>query len=165
MAHRSYAARSHTNLAWITFGVSDELGNRASWNRWIHHYNVGLAADGRDRRDVPDEIEIEFVVEQRAGYGRCADKQERITIRGRFHDRLSADSGARAGPIFDDERLAKPLRQPFTDQACHDVICATRGSADDDAHRPRRIGLRPRKPRDGRERGSARGQMQKITAG
>jgi hypothetical protein len=28
---------------------------------------------------------------------------------------------ARAGPIFDDERLAKPLRQPFTDQACHDV--------------------------------------------
>ena len=105
--------------------MSDELGNRASWNRWIHHHNVGLAADGRDRRDVPDEIEIEFVVEQRAGYGRSADKQERITIRGRFHDRLSADSGARAGPIFDDERLAKPLRQPLTDQACHNVVCAT----------------------------------------
>jgi len=91
---------------------------------------------GRDRRDVPDEIEIEFVVEQRAGYCRCADKQERITVRGRFHDRFSADSGACAGPIFDDERLAKAFRQPFTDQACHDVVCATRGSADDDAHRP-----------------------------
>jgi hypothetical protein len=117
--------------------------------------NVGLAADGRDWRDVPDEIEIEFVVKQRAGYGRCADEQERITIRGRFHDRLGADSGARAGPIFDDERLAKPLRQPFTDQACHDVVCATWGSADDDAHRPRRIGLRGSAAREGRQRGSA----------
>src|SRR2546430_2065250 len=111
MGDRSYPARCHGDLAWITFSVSDELGKRASWNRWIHHNNVGLAADGRDRRDVADEIEIEFVVEQRAGDGRCA-----------------ADSGARAGPIFDDEGLAKPLRQPLTDQACHDVVCATRAA-------------------------------------
>src|SRR6516162_10924959 len=109
MAHRSRPARRHADLAGITFGVSDELRNCASWNRWIDHHDVGLAADGRDWRDVPDEIEIEFVVEQRAGYGRCADKQERITIRGRFHDRFSADSGARARPVFNDERLAKPL--------------------------------------------------------
>ena len=34
--------------------------------------------------------------------------------------------------------------------------------ADDQAHRPRRIGLRPRDPRHGRQRGSARGQMQKL---
>ena len=34
--------------------------------------------------------------------------------------------------------------------------------ADDQAHRPRRIGLRPRDARHGRERGSARGQMQKL---
>ena len=37
--------------------------------------------------------------------------------------------------------------------------------ADDDAHRPRRIGLRPRDPRHGRQRGSARGQMQKMFGG
>ena len=37
--------------------------------------------------------------------------------------------------------------------------------ADDDAHRPRRIGLRPRDARHGRQRGSARGQMQKISTG
>ena len=36
------------------------------------------------------------------------------------------------------------------------------GKADDDAHRPRRIGLRPRDTRHGRQRGSARGQMQKL---
>src|SRR6516225_11974408 len=84
MAYRSRAARRHADLAGIGFSVSDELGNRASWYRWIHHHNVRLAADGRDRRDVPDEIEIEFVVEQRAGYGRCADKQERITSGAAF---------------------------------------------------------------------------------
>jgi hypothetical protein len=72
MAHRSYVARSHADLAWITFGVGDELGNRASWNRWIHHHNGGLAADGRDRRDVPDEIEIEFVVDGPALSSRVA---------------------------------------------------------------------------------------------
>src|SRR5262249_4906360 len=33
------------------------------------------------------------------------------------------------------------------------------------AHCTRRIGLRPREARDGRQRGSARGQMQKISAG
>ena len=37
--------------------------------------------------------------------------------------------------------------------------------ADDDAHRPRRIGLRPRNARHGRQRGSARCQMQKSAAG
>ena len=39
------------------------------------------------------------------------------------------------------------------------------GKADDDAHRPRRIGLRPRDARHGRQRGSARCQMQKLSAG
>jgi hypothetical protein len=36
---------------------------------------------------------------------------------------------------------------------------------DDDAHRPRRVGLRHRKARDGRESGSTRSQMQKLSAG
>ena len=36
---------------------------------------------------------------------------------------------------------------------------------DDQAHRPRRIGLRQRDARHGRERGSARGQMQKLRRG
>ena len=114
-------------LPGLAFGVSDELGNRPGRNRWIHHHNVGHAADGRDRRDVADEIEIELVVEQRAGYGRCADQQERIAIRGRFHDRLGADIAAGTRPVLDDEWLAKPLRQPLTHQARDDVVRAAGG--------------------------------------
>ena len=38
------------------------------------------------------------------------------------------------------------------------------GHGRDDPHRPGRIGLRPRDPRHGRERGSARSQVQKLPA-
>jgi len=60
--------------------------------------------------------------------------------------------------------LAEPLRQPLTDQARRDVTCAARGKANDDPHRPRRIRLRPRDARCGRQRGRARCEMQKISA-
>src|SRR5262249_20040483 len=50
-------------------------------------------------------------------------------------------------------------------QAGRDVGSAPRREADDDAHRPRRIGLRPREPRHRRQRGSARGQREKISTG
>ena len=94
-----------------------------------------------------------------------ADQQQRVAVRRRAHDRLGADIAAGARPVLDDEWLAEPLRQPLADQARDDVGAAAGGKADDDAHRPRRIGLRPRDARDGRQRGSARCQMQKSTAG
>src|SRR5215510_15829182 len=42
---------------------------------------------------------------------------------------------------------------------------AAGGKAHDQAHRPRRIGLRSCKARDSRQRGSTQGQMQKFPAG
>jgi hypothetical protein len=42
---------------------------------------------------------------------------------------------------------------------------AARRLADDDFHRPRWIGLRPHRPRDGRQCDSGCGQTQKISAG
>jgi hypothetical protein len=60
--------------------------------------------------------------------------------------------------------LAKPFRQPLPHQACSDVAPTARSKANDDPNRPGRIGLRPRDARDGRERGSTCGQMQKISA-
>jgi hypothetical protein len=55
--------------------------------------------------------------------------------------------------------------QPLSHKACDDVGCAAGRKADDDAHRPRRIGLRPRYARYSRERGSTRGQMEKLSTG
>jgi hypothetical protein len=44
-------------------------------------------------------------------------------------------------------------------------ICWPGRKADDHTHRMRRIGLRPRDPRDRWERSSTRRQMQKLMAG
>ena len=67
--------------------------------------------------------------------------------------------------FFKDEWLPEPLRQRLTREAGDGVGCLACRKGDDDAHWPRRIGLRPSDARHGRERGSARGQMQKISAG
>jgi hypothetical protein len=72
---------------------------------------------------------------------------------------------ARPRPVVDDELLAQPLRQPLAREARDDVGRDTGREADDDAHRPRRIGLRPRNARGDRERGTGRGQMQKGSTG
>src|SRR5262249_31435245 len=93
------------------------------------------------------------------------DEEERVAIRGSPHDRLRGDISTGARPVLDDKLLAKSLREPLTDQASDDVDAAAGWNADDNAHRPRWIGLRPRDTRHRRERGRARDQMQKISAG
>src|SRR5262245_57386555 len=48
---------------------------------------------------------------------------------------------------------------------CDNIESASCGGTDNQTHGPRRIGLRPRDARHSRQRGSARGQMQKLSAG
>src|SRR5262245_44663448 len=159
------AGRRHIDFAGIGLGVGDEVGNRLGRNRRVHHYDEGTSKDARYGLNVANEIEIEFVVERRVGRLRRTDNEQRVSVRGCAHDRLGGDIGATTRPVLDDKRLAKPLREPSTDQACHGVECAAWSSGNNDAHRPRRIGLRPRDARYGRQRGRARGQMQKISTG
>jgi len=125
----------------------------------MHEKDHRNADDTADRRDVADEIEIELLVERGVDRVRYAGEQERVSVGRRIHDQFGADIAGGTRPVLDDERLAEPLREPLADQACSDVGAAPRSKADDDAHRPRRVGLRPRDARCGRERGSAGGQM------
>src|SRR5262249_10170627 len=80
-------------------------------------------------------------------------------------DRLYTDIATTARTVLDDELLTEALRQPLTNEARSNVVNTTGRKWDNDAHRPRRIGLRPRYARYSRERGSTRCQMQKISAG
>src|SRR5262249_51068579 len=89
---------------------------------------------------------------------------ERVAVRRRTHDRLGGNIATGAGPVLDDEGLAQPLGQPLTHQTRNDVVRTAGGIAYDDAHWPRRIGLRPRDPRHHRQRGSAGGQLQECAA-
>src|SRR5262245_24333807 len=85
-----------------------------------------------------------------------------MAVRRRAHDDLGADIAGCARPVLDDKRLAKSLRNPLSQQTGEDVGRTASWERDDDAHRPRRISLRPRDPRDCRQRGCAGGQMQKL---
>src|SRR5262252_1228761 len=88
-----------------------------------------------------------------------------MAVRRCAHDGFYGDVGTGPRPVLDKELLAESLRKPLRYQARDEVGRATGRNADDNAHRPRWIGLRPRDARHGRERGSARGQMEKISAG
>src|SRR6516164_6781060 len=119
----------------------------------------------RDRGYIADEIEIEFLVQRDIDCIRRSRQEERIAVRRRAHDRLGGDVAAGACPVLNNELLTEPLREPLSYQTRDDVARTAGAIADDDAYRPRRIGLRPRDPRDARQCGSARGQMQKLSAG
>jgi hypothetical protein len=109
----------------------------------MHHHDVGHDHNAGDWCDVADEIEVELLIKRRVHRVRRMDQEERVAIRGRTHDRLSADIAVRSGPGLDDEWLAESLRQPLTHQTSDDVDTAASRKADDDTHRPRWIGLCP----------------------
>src|SRR5262249_53119927 len=96
---------------------------------------------------------------------RARDQEERVAVRRRPDDRLGADGAAGSGAVVDHERLAEPLLPPLRQRPRKNVAGAAGGKRHDDTHRPRGIGLRPSKAQDGRQRYSARGQMQKLSAG
>src|SRR5215831_13161451 len=162
MAGNSDTGRGHTDLALIGLGIVDELGNRLGRKRWMYRYDVGLPVNAGDRRDVADEIETKLVIERGVDGIPTADHEQRVSVCRRAHDGLGADIAAAARSVLDNKLLTEPLRQPLTHQTRDDVGRTGWSERHDDAHRPRRIGLRPHCARYSRERGSTGGQMQKL---
>src|SRR5258708_28286897 len=72
-----------------------------------------------------------------------------------------------AGPglVPADDLLPLPLRQERRDSARDHIVGAARRERDDEANRPRRIGLRARATRNHRQRRSAHREMQKGPTG
>jgi hypothetical protein len=67
---------------------------------------------------------------------------------------------ASAWPIFDNDLLTEPLRQPLPHNPGYSVSTAARRKPNDPPQRPRWKGLRPCNPRHHWQRGGTRGQMQ-----
>jgi hypothetical protein len=126
---------------------------------------MGHAHDARDGCNVRHEIETEPIVERRVGRIRSGGQKERIAIGGSLGDCLGSNVSRGAPSVLDHKWLVEPLGEPLANQTCGNVGAPTGCIADDQSHRPRRIRLRPSEAPDGRERESARGQMQKMTAG
>src|SRR5262249_53485026 len=129
------------------------------------HQDERQTNDSRDRHDIANEIVIEFVVKCRVDRVVRVDQEQRIAVGRGLHDHFGPNIPTGARSIVDDERLAQSLVQPLADQSSEDIVRAARRKGNDQAPRTRWIGLCPRPARYCRNRGSARGQMQKFTAG
>src|SRR5262245_66335301 len=87
----------------------------------------------------------------------CVDgaaQQQRVAIGLSPSNRFGRYIGASTRPIFDNELLAEPLRQPLPDQTRSEIKVPAGSKADDDAHGSRRIVLRPWGSSNGRQEGS-----------
>src|SRR5438046_2225059 len=81
-------ARCHVDLTGVRIGVGDELRDCLGWNRWMHHYDVGLPADACHRCNVAHEIEIELLIKRRVDRVPTADQEECMAVRDRTRDRF-----------------------------------------------------------------------------
>ena len=158
------AGRRDVELAGIGLGIGDQLGHRFHRKLRIDHDDERGAADGADRREVAGEIEIQMLIKRGVdGIGRD-DEEERIAVRRGVGDDFGADIAGGARPIVDDELLTEAFRHRLRHQARDNVGRQTGRKTDDDVHRPGRIIERRRAARRQRQRGGARGQLQKFAA-
>src|SRR5262249_62054375 len=89
----------------------------------------------------------EVVVERRVDCVRRGHQEKCVAVRWGTHDRFGADIGAATWAVFYDELLAEPPREPRSDEPRENVGQSAGGRGGDDAHRPRRIVLRPSETR------------------
>jgi hypothetical protein len=148
MNRRPDARRRKIDLARSDPGVGDELGNGMDRYCRIDLHDEGPIADACNRRSVSDETEVELIVEHVGDRVSRNHQKERMAVGGRTDDCLGRDIARSPRPVLDDEWLAEALRQPLPNQAREEIGRAAGGKADNDAHRPRRIGLRPCNARD-----------------
>src|SRR5437016_10627134 len=130
----------------------------------MHYDHVRQGGNTRHGRDVAHEIKIQFLIPCRVYRVRRRPDEKRVSIGGCSYDGLGTDIAVRARTILDKKWLPEPFRQSLTYKADDNVSRTTSGNWNDDTHWPRRIGLRPRDPRQRRQRYSACGQMQKSSA-
>src|SRR5262245_31499754 len=159
------AGRSQIDFARLGLGISGKFGNRFGRDRWIYYHDHRKADEARDRRDIAEKNEIKLLVERRVDRVRRTRQEDRVAVRGRADHRLGADIAAATWAVFHDELLAEPLREPRSDEPRENVGRAAGARGGDDAHRPRRIGLRPSEARSCWQRGSACCEMQKLSTG
>ena len=139
MIDAAYSGRRHVDLAWIGFGIGNELRNSVGRHRWIHHHHGGDAKNASDGLDVTNKVEIERVVKRRIDCICLSDPEQCVAIARCVHDRVGGDIDARTGAIFDDELLTEVFRQPLRHKPRGDVRRGPGRKADNDMNRTRRI--------------------------
>src|SRR5262245_64206030 len=97
--------------------------------------------------------------------GPCVTHLDGVPVGFGAHCPYCASSATGPSYVLDDELLSERARHVLADDAGSKVGVPARGKRINDRDGTRRIGLRQRDPRHGRQRASARCEMEKISAG
>jgi hypothetical protein len=107
----------------------------------MHGEHQRAGADQRDRREIPDRVVGQLLVEGRVDRVAARDQRDRVAVRSRpRHDFRSHDAvGARA--VLDDHLLPQALAELGRDDAADRVVPAAGREQRNDPHRLRRVRL------------------------
>src|SRR5213079_1507345 len=120
--------------------VGGELGDVLRRYLWIHHQHRRRRGDQGDRREVLQRVVAELLVQVRIHHVAAdAGEEKRVAVGRRLRRELRADRAAGAGPVVDDDRLAKLRADLLRDRARHGVVAAAGREGDDQVDRLRRV--------------------------
>jgi hypothetical protein len=141
----------------------DEFVHISCWHVLPRKKNERARGEQRDRHKIIQNIvsnRVESAVEHVRGQ---ASKCNRIAVRSCASSSAYAYASIGSADIFNDDGLSERSPHAFGHHSRDYIGGAARSEPHDQANGPRRIGLRHCDPRCGRDRGSARRQMQKST--
>ena len=158
------AGRAEGRFAPVGFCECDELLHGFGRRGVGHDHQIGDDAKQRDRRQVGDGIVarvwIQIWIDRQE---RCA-KQQRVAVGLGVDHRLRPEVAGCAAPVLDHDLLAPHLRQAERERSPECIAAAAGRERHHQAHMPVRIGLRGCVARQGRQRGRARCEAQKVAA-
>src|SRR5262245_45369278 len=128
-------------------------------------YQQRCAAQKRDRFEITEQIVLQCV--DGAVHDMCTPvaAAECITVWRSTPDPGNSKTPGGTCRVFNDDGLSERCPHVLGQDTHSRVRRTARCVPDDNRDRPCRIGLRPGDPRHSRERGNARGQVQKLSTG
>src|SRR5712691_10750457 len=101
----------------------------------MHNQEKCKLADGRDRREIRDDIKGRILAQDRnPQHGGRSAKQDGVAVRCGFRHHLAPNGGLGAGSVFHQYRLAESLGERLRDDADHGVRGPSGGKRHDDAN-------------------------------
>src|SRR5690349_12853645 len=128
----------------------------------MHDQDAGTAGNRRDRSEIADDVEVQFVIERRVPCVGRGGEVKHVAVRGSFGDRLGRKSSAGSSAVLDEELLAEMLRQPLGDEPRVGVIYTAWREARYDPNWMRGIVLCPRRARASANGGNGRCKIKKL---
>jgi len=130
----------------------------------VHGNDEAIGSHARNRIEILDRIVERPALEQSLVDVRLRPaEQDGVAIRRSADDRSGAERSAAPADILDHHR-AKERLELVRQRTADEVVGAAGRERNDQPDRARRIALRPRHARHGRQRGGADGETQECTA-